>query len=45
MRERGLKPGPDVGRIKARLGELIMDGEIEPTRDAVLAYLRSHPDL
>ena len=45
MRERGLKPGPDVGRIKERLGELIIDGEIEPTREAVLAYVRSHPDL
>ncbi|MEP6752674.1 MAG: CCA tRNA nucleotidyltransferase [Candidatus Dormiibacterota bacterium] len=45
MRERGLKPGPDVGRIKERLGELIIDGEIEPTREAVLAYIRSHPDL
>jgi hypothetical protein len=45
MRERRLAPGPEVGRIKERLGELIMDGEIEPTREAVLAYLRSHPDL
>jgi poly(A) polymerase len=45
MRERGLPPGPEVGRIKERLGELIMDGEVEPTREAVLAYLRSHPDL
>ena len=45
MRERGLPPGPEVGRIKERLGELIMDGEIEPAREAVLAYLRSHPDL
>ncbi|HEY2599335.1 MAG TPA: HD domain-containing protein [Candidatus Dormibacteraeota bacterium] len=45
MRERGLAPGPEVGRIKERLGELIMDGELEPTREAVLAYLRSHPDL
>ena len=45
MRERGLPPGPEVGRIKERLGELIMDGEIEPARDAVLTYLRSHPDL
>jgi poly(A) polymerase len=44
MRERGLAPGPEVGRIKERLGELIMDGEIEPTRQAVLAYLRAHPD-
>ena len=45
MRERGLQPGPEVGRIKDRLGELIMDGEIEPAREAVLAYLRTHPDL
>jgi putative nucleotidyltransferase with HDIG domain len=45
MRVRGLAPGPEVGRIKERLGELIMDGEVEPTRGAVLAYLRSHPDL
>ncbi len=45
MRLRGIRPGPDVGRIKERLGELIMDGEIEPTREAVLAYLESHPDL
>jgi poly(A) polymerase len=45
MRERGLRPGPEVGRIKDRLGELIMDGEIEPAREAVLAYLRTHPDL
>ncbi len=45
MRELGLAPGPQVGRIKERLGELIMDGEIEPTREAVLAYLKSHSDL
>jgi len=45
MRARGLAPGPEVGRIKARLGELIMDGEIEPSREAVLAYLQSHPEL
>jgi poly(A) polymerase len=45
MTARGIPPGPDVGRIKDRLGELIMDGEIEPTREAVLAYLQSHPDL
>ena len=44
MRERNLKPGPEVGRIKERLGELIMDGEIDPSREAVLAYLRSHPE-
>jgi poly(A) polymerase len=45
MRARGIPAGPQVGRIKERLSELIMDGEIEPTRDAVLAYLESHPDL
>ena len=45
MRARGLPPGPEVGKIKERLGELIMDGVIEPSREAVLAYLESHPDL
>ena len=45
MRALGLPPGREVGRIKERLGELIMDGEIEPTREAVLTYLKSHSDL
>jgi poly(A) polymerase len=45
MRVRGLSPGPEVGRIKARLNELVMDGAIEPTRDAVISYLEAHPDL
>ncbi len=45
MRARGIAPGPEVGRIKERLRELIMDGEIEPSHGAVLAYLKSHPDL
>jgi poly(A) polymerase len=45
MKALGLAPGREVGRIKSRLGELIMDGEIEPSREAVLAYLQSHPDL
>jgi len=45
MRARGIPPGPAVGQIKERLGELIMDGEIEPSREAVLAYLESHPEL
>ena len=40
-----LAPGPEVGRVKGRLTELVLDGEIEPTREAVLAYLASHPDL
>ncbi len=45
MRVRGIKPGREVGRIKQRLTEMVMDGAIEPTREAVLAYLESHPDL
>jgi poly(A) polymerase len=45
MRARGIAPGPEVGRIKDRVGELIMDGVIEPSREAVLRYLESHPAL
>lgn len=45
MRALRLPPGPAVGRIKERLTELVLDGEIEPSREAVLAYLASHPDL
>jgi poly(A) polymerase len=45
MRVLGIGPGPEVGRIKQRLQELVIDGDIPPTRDAVLEYLASHPDL
>ena len=45
MRVRGLAPGPEVGRIKAKLTELVMDGEVAPDRDALLAYLEVHPEL
>ena len=45
MRIRSLPPGPEIGRIKARLAELVMDGEIPADRDAVLAYLEGHPHL
>ena len=45
MRVRNLAPGREVGRIKARLTELVMDGEIPADRDAVLSYLEGHPDL
>jgi len=45
MQARGLKPGPDVGKLKARLDELVLEGEIEPSREAVLRYLEGHPDL
>ena len=45
MRIRNLAPGPEVGRIKARLTELIMDGELAADREAVLDYLKGHFDL
>ncbi len=45
MRVRRIGPGPEVGRIKQRLTELVMDGALDPTREAVLSYLESHPDL
>jgi poly(A) polymerase len=45
MRVRKIPPGPEVGRIKQRLTELVMDGVIDPTREAVLAHLESHPTL
>jgi hypothetical protein len=34
-----------VGRIKAALEELVLDGALPPDRDALLAYLREHPAL
>ena len=45
MRVRRLSPGPEVGRIKARLDELVLEGEVEPGREAVLRYLEAHPEL
>jgi poly(A) polymerase len=45
MRVRGIGPGPEVGRIKQRLQELVIDGDIPPSREAVLEYLATHPDL
>jgi hypothetical protein len=45
MRVLGLGPGPEVGRIKQRLQELVIDGEIPPTRETILEYLAAHPDL
>ena len=45
MRVRGIGPGPEVGRIKKRLQELVIDGEIPATREAALEYLAAHPDL
>ena len=45
MSIRNLPPGPEVGRIKARLTELVVDGEIPADRESVLEFLRSHADL
>ncbi|MGH7777107.1 MAG: CCA tRNA nucleotidyltransferase [Candidatus Dormibacterales bacterium] len=45
MAIRGLGSGPEVGRIKERLAELVMDGTLEPSRDAVIAYLEAHPEI
>jgi len=45
MRVRGILPGPEVGRIKQRVQELVIDGGIAPTREAVLDYLAAHADL
>jgi poly(A) polymerase len=45
MRVRGIAAGPDVGRIKARLTELVIEGEIPADREAVLDYLATHPEL
>ena len=45
MRIRGISPGPEVGRMKDRLNELVIDGVIPPTREAVMAYLEAHPEL
>ncbi len=45
MRTLGLPPGPEVGRIKDRLEDLVMEGEVEPDRASVVRYLTDHPDL
>ena len=45
MGVRALPPGPEVGRLKERLEEMLMDGTIEPEREAMLAYLGAHPEL
>jgi poly(A) polymerase len=45
MRVRGIGPGREVGHIKQRLEELVIDGEVPPTREAALEYLAKHPDL
>ncbi len=45
MRVRGIRPGPEVGRIKQKLEELVIDGEIPPQTQAVIDYLSEHQDL
>jgi poly(A) polymerase len=45
MRIRGIGPSPEVGRIKQKLEELVIDGEIAPDRDAITKYLSAHPNL
>ncbi len=45
MRIRDIRPGPEVGRIKQKLEELVIDGEIAPERQALIDYLSAHPDL
>ena len=45
MRARGLRPGPEVGRIKDHLAELVLDGTLPPDRQTLLEYLRQHPEL
>ena len=45
MRARRIGPGPEVGRIKQKLEELVIDGEIEPERQAIIDYLSEHPNL
>ena len=41
MRVTGLRPGPEVGRLKAALEELVLDGTLPPEREALLEHLRS----
>ena len=45
MRIRGIGPGPEVGKIKERLEELVLEGEIRPERQAVIDYLTAHSQL
>ena len=45
MRLLRIQPGPEVGRIKRRLEELVIDGELPADKQAVLEYLSDHPGL
>jgi poly(A) polymerase len=45
MRALGIGPGPEVGRIKQKLEELVIDGELPPERQVLIDYLSEHPNL
>jgi poly(A) polymerase len=45
IRVRGVAPGPEVGRIKARLEELVLEEALPADREVILAYLEKHTDL
>jgi poly(A) polymerase len=45
MRVRRIGPGPEVGRIKQKLGELVLDGEIPPEKEALIDYLSTHQEV
>jgi poly(A) polymerase len=45
MRIRAIRPGPEVGRIKRKVDELVIDGELPPDREAIIKYLSTHPNL
>lgn len=39
----GLGPGPEVGRLKAQLEDLVLDGVLPPDRGVLLHHLTTHP--
>ncbi len=43
MKALGLGPGPEVGRLKAELEELVLDGVLPADRDVLLRHLTSRP--
>ncbi|HKC20455.1 MAG TPA: HD domain-containing protein [Candidatus Dormibacteraeota bacterium] len=45
MRIRGIPPGPEVGRIKRKMEELVIDGDLPPDRDAITHYLSAKPNV
>jgi hypothetical protein len=38
----GLSPGPEVGRVKRALLDLVVEGKLDPTREAVLAFIEAN---